>query len=305
MIGGTGARHPGLRAAIGLALLLASAAFVAGSRLVDVVTGYERFAFGFVLGGLQDAQPFLVLAAVLLAGAALGARHRIILVGATLWAIGALASQALLLWFQAADAGMILSGDPALLVTYQDANLVANTVAVAGTFGLAWGVGRPSWRPASGRHSPGRARVAALAVVGAAAVAATASVAPFAFAPPEINPAIFAAFIVVAMLGVAASEMTALVALAVAKPGPPLDWRWPVGIGFGIALLAGAVTGWSSIASAGGAFGAWWWTWLRGAQVCGGLLAAAGFAIAAAVRWPAREGPSTSPGPGDLPAIGS
>jgi hypothetical protein len=291
VVGGMRRRHPALGAAIGAALALAVASFVIGSRLIDVITGYNSFIPVFIVNGLDDAQPFLLLAAVLLSGAALGVRHRAVLTGAALWAFGALASQVQDAWFRTVDLGVIVN-NTALLTTYQDLYVAANALVAIGVLLIAWGVGRSSWRVGGGRVRP-----LLIGVVAVATLAALAGTVPYYAVPPDTHSGAFVADVLLTLLRAAATGIIAMVAVAVAAPGPPLDWRWPVGIGLGISLAVGAVTTWTSILSTGTALGEWWWTVLRGIGVGGSLLAAAGFAIAAAVRWPAPAGSVEAAGP--------
>jgi len=291
VVGGMRRRHPALGAAIVTALALAVASFAIGSRLIDVMTGYNSFVPALIVNGLDDAQPFLLLAAVLLSGAALGARHRAILAGAALWAFGALASQVQDAWFRTVDLGVIVN-NTVLLTTYQDLYVAANALVAIGVLLIAWGVGRSSWRVARGR-----ARLLLIGVVAVATLASVTGTAPYYALPPDANSGAFVADVLLTLLRAATTGIIALVAVAVAAPGPPLDWRWPVGIGLGISVAAGAVMTWASILSTGTALGEWWWTALRAIGVGGSLLAAAGFAIAAAVRWPAPAGSVEAAGP--------
>ncbi len=299
MLGGEPSHRPVSRAAIVVLLLLAALAFLYGAGVVDAVTGYNSFRLPSLSEGLEDATPLLLLAAVLLSGRALGERHRWILAGAGLAALGAAGSQVLLGWFLGPNGPFSTATDAeAILSVYTPLNLTAHAVTAAGWVLLAWGVGLGGFRV-----RPGTGRLILLAVVALATGAYAASLTTLFFTPvtsPDQTSAVVAVGLTLAT--VVARGTAALTTLATARPGPPLDWRWPVGLGLGISQVAGATFEWALIASAPGGYGQWWASPAYAVGVAGGLIAVAGFAIASAVRWPVVP-PST--GSKEVPAIGS
>jgi len=299
MLGREPGRRPASRAAIVVLLLLAAVAFVFGAGIVDAVTGYNSFRLPSLSQGLEDATPLLLLAAVLLSGPALGERHRWILAGAGLAALGAAGSQVLLGWFLGPNGPFSTATDAeAILSVYTPLNLTAHAVSAAGWVLLAWGVGLGGFRV-----RPGTGRLILLAVVALATGAYAASL-TIVFFTPVTTPDQTSAFVAVGLTlaTVVARGTAALTTLATARPGPPLDWRWPVGLGLGVAQVAGAIFEWALIASAPDGYSRWWASPAYAAAVVGGLIAVAGFAIASAVRWPVVP-PST--GSEEVPAIGS
>ncbi len=281
-------RDQAMRVALAVLLVVTALAFFQGGRFAWWMTGYDNFTVGFIIRGLEDAQPFLLAAAVLFAGRVLGDRYRFAVAGAVIIAGASLATQGVL-----ASVDGIWPGTPfydpnlGALAVYRNVNLGASAVEVVGWLLVAWGVGSAGWRMPRGRVHRAVLPVAALAAI-ADATGVSAGLAT----PPSPDQAQFVAIVTLTMmLGITARGTAAVAALAVAGTAGPLDWRWAVGAGLAIALFGGAALQWSIILDAPRyAVAAGWWTPLRTVSAAGGLLAAAGFAFAV-LRGPGLQGP--------------
>ncbi len=286
-------RHPATVGAIALLAVLAVAEFIYGSRIVEAVVGTNNLSPGLVVGAVADATRPLLLAAALFSGPTLGRGYRTITAGTALIAAGAVVTAGLGIWaFGPIWQAIFDTLDPTATAVYRDAGLAASMISIGGWLLVARGItlGRA-------QAPTGTARLAIIAVTAAAVLANAAGLIPLFGTPPATDQAIWIATLTLAMLGIVATGAVAVLALGTAAPGPPLDWRWVVGAGFAIQHVAAAAMQWRFVADPYHLPG--WVIWLRLLGTGGALLVVAGFAIAAAVRWP----PAPSPTLRDLPAV--
>jgi len=290
------ARQPAHMGAIAALAALAVVDLVYRSRVVEALAGTNDLSAGLVLGAVEDATTPLLLAAVLLSGPALGSGYRTITAGAALILGAAVVTEAFRIWaFGPAWQVSYDTLDPAATAAYRDASLAASVVSIGGWLLIARGIA--THRP---RLSPGMARLAIVGITVAATIANVAGLAPLYGSPPSTEQAAWITSLVLAATGFLATGLVAVLALATAAPGPPIDWRWPVGIGLALERIAGAAIQWEFVADPYHVPG--WLIWLRLLAAGGALLVVAGFAVAAAVRQPGQPSPAPVE---DLHAIGS
>ncbi len=288
-------RHQARIGAITLLATLAVADLVYRSRLVEALVGTNDLSAGLVIGAVQDATTPLLLAAVLLSGPALGSGYRSVTAGATFIVAAAVAAEAFWIWaFGPAWQVAFDMPDPMATAIYRDASVVASVVTIAGWLLIARGITEGRWRLAIGPT-----RLAVIVIAALAALAHVAALAPLYGTPPSPDEALWLTSLVLAATGFLVTGGAGVLALATARPGPPIDWRWPVGIGLATQELAGAAIGWRFVTDPYHLPD--WEIWLHVFWAGGALLVVAGFAIAVAVRYPA-QGP---PSPGDAAATGS
>ncbi len=282
--------------AIALLAALAVADLVYQSRMVEALAGTNDLSAGLVLGAVEHATTPLLLAAVLLSGPALGSGYRTVTAGAALIVGAAVVTEAFRTWvFGPLWQGFYDTLEPTALALYRDASLASSVMSIGGWLLVARGIA--THRP---RLSPGTARLAVIGIIVAATLANVAGLAPLYGTPPSTDQVAWVASLILAATTFLATGLVAVLALATAAPGPPIDWRWPVGIGLVMERIAGAAIQWRFVADPYHLPG--WEIWLRFLAAAGALLVVAGFAVAAAVRQPAHPPP---PAAKDLDVIGS